>query len=439
MFQFYHGPDQCYIRGKALLLSPPGGSYDRPGAAPGRLTLRRIRYSVKENKLMNSYILRKECLRIMTIFKPRVALISRYYFPNVVGGVENTVANLGNELEKKGYRITVLTQSQDRFLESEFLKISTLSVSYLKSFLFEPISTFRSFEVIHIHNYTRLITDKLLTDRHFSETPRVILTLHGGLWGVGSLPNSVGKTVKILHDKLFPKVLINEFVDKVVALSQEEKMHLKLLGVEESKIEIIPNGVPDSYFNEPTIVDNPAPLMAGDSYVLTLARLDPLKRLEDVIVNLKYLPTTFKYVIAGSGSEIYKRKLLNLIEELGLCSRVLFLGTVSGSHKHALIKNCAFFVLPSSIETQSIAVMEAMALAKPVICTNVGSMKELITDGVTGFLYESGDIVSLREKMQLLINDKQESYMLGKRAREAVGEYRWSKVAERYGLIYSHI
>jgi glycosyltransferase involved in cell wall biosynthesis len=89
-------------------------------------------------------------------------------------------------------------------------------------------------------------------------------------------------------------------------------------------------------------------------------------------------------------------------------------------------------------ELLGLAPLEAMACGTPVICTSVGSLPEVVVDGESGFVVPPGDAVALREKIQLLIGDRDLGRRMGQAARERVLErFTWNHVAERCLAAYA--
>ena len=101
-------------------------------------------------------------------------------------------------------------------------------------------------------------------------------------------------------------------------------------------------------------------------------------------------------VIAGDGSE--EASLRRLIEDLDLRDRVHMVGLRDGVSD--LLRACDGLVLSSQWEAMPMAVLEAMALRRPVVATTVGAIPELIEDGRTGFLVPPGDSVALAKAME---------------------------------------
>jgi glycosyltransferase involved in cell wall biosynthesis len=110
-----------------------------------------------------------------------------------------------------------------------------------------------------------------------------------------------------------------------------------------------------------------------------------------------------KLLIVGSGP--MRGELEHLARELGVEDRVIFQPETKDA---ALwLNRIDVFVLPSFSEAMSNSLMEAMACGAAVIASRVGGNPELVRDGETGLLFESGDVSGLAERLILLAEDSQ--------------------------------
>lgn len=82
-----------------------------------------------------------------------------------------------------------------------------------------------------------------------------------------------------------------------------------------------------------------------------------------------------------------------------------YLGVVSGAEKLARMRQSAIFVLPSYSEGFSRALLEAVSLGLPIVCTRVGAHAEIIQDGTNGYLVDPGDIATLTQRIIALLQD----------------------------------
>lgn len=128
------------------------------------------------------------------------------------------------------------------------------------------------------------------------------------------------------------------------------------------------------------------------------------------------------FVIAGAplpGNEDYEAYLKAMAHELGIASRTLFLGWRDDIPK--VMRAANIVVNPSEfIEGFGFTNLEAMALAKPVVCSNVGAYPEVVLEGENGFLIPVKDDRALAEKVLYLIENPKEASAFGKKSRERV-------------------
>lgn len=147
---------------------------------------------------------------------------------------------------------------------------------------------------------------------------------------------------------------------------------------------------------------------ADQGYALYLGRLSHEKGVPTLLQAHQGLDLPLK--IVGTGPE-----------EAGLRARypdAEYLGFCSGERLYSLIRHSAFVVVPSEWhENCPMVVLEAMALGRPVLASNMGGMPELVQHGVTGLLFESGNVEQLRRQMQALDHDPGLRAAMGRAAR----------------------
>jgi glycosyltransferase involved in cell wall biosynthesis len=101
--------------------------------------------------------------------------------------------------------------------------------------------------------------------------------------------------------------------------------------------------------------------------------------------------------IVGGGDQL--KELQQLAVELGIRDRVNFTGYVSDEELRAILTRATLFAMPSIAELQSIATMEAMASALPIVAANAMALPHLVHHGVNGYLFEPGNVADLAEKL----------------------------------------
>ena len=101
--------------------------------------------------------------------------------------------------------------------------------------------------------------------------------------------------------------------------------------------------------------------------------------------------------IVGGGDQL--RELQQLAVELGIRDRVNFTGYVSDEDLRAILTRATLFAMPSIAELQSIATMEAMASALPIVAADAMALPHLVHHGVNGYLFEPGNAADLAAKL----------------------------------------
>jgi glycosyltransferase involved in cell wall biosynthesis len=122
--------------------------------------------------------------------------------------------------------------------------------------------------------------------------------------------------------------------------------------------------------------------------------------------------------LAGSG--LMREDLQARAGRLGLANRVAFLHTVQDVR--SVLARASMFVLPALWEGLGLAVLEAMAMGRPVIVTDVDGLREIVTHERDGLVVQSGDVGALSEAIARLLRDRELAKRLADTARERVVE-----------------
>ena len=138
----------------------------------------------------------------------------------------------------------------------------------------------------------------------------------------------------------------------------------------------------------------------------------------------------------GSGSE--EDALRDQANRLEISDRVLFTGNLPDvrAHLHAI----DLFLLPSRYESQGLAAMEAMSASVPVIASRVGGVPGIIEDGVTGKLFEPGNVRELAQSISNLLRDDSERDRLARNsALHAQKSFSIDRMVLEYEQLYDRV
>ncbi len=141
-------------------------------------------------------------------------------------------------------------------------------------------------------------------------------------------------------------------------------------------------------------------------------------------------------VIGGDGPEW--EELHGLVEAFELKSRVRFPGFVDTVPE--LLADTDVFVLPSLEESHPTMLLEAMAMARPVVASDLAAVGDAITDGVEGKLVPAGDVPALAETIGSFLSDAATARRCGRNARKKVEqEYTVDRMLRRAAVLYEEL
>jgi len=227
------------------------------------------------------------------------------------------------------------------------------------------------------------------------------------------------------------KDLLHKFIYKrvttVFAISEVIRRNLlDTVPISQEKIKLLHNAVDTSEFNpqkyDAKIVRNEFGIREDQIVIGMLARFSKGKGHEEFLLAAKNLCKKYpnlKFMIVGEpsrGEENYGKEIKQLSTDYNLNSNVIFTGYRSDIPN--VISAMDIFAFPSHSEAFGIALVEAMAMRKPSVCSNSDGVLDITVDGVTGFLFEKGNEMDLSEKLEKLIISDETRYQLGTNARK---------------------
>ena len=144
-----------------------------------------------------------------------------------------------------------------------------------------------------------------------------------------------------------------------------------------------------------------------------------------------------RLTIVGDGPD--RAALARLAGELGLCERVRFVGFVSHEQLPALYRAADLFATASTIETQGLVVLEAMACGLPVVGVDALALPEAIRHGDNGFLAPAGDEAALAQHLGHLVSDVGLRKRMGMASRRLAEQHDLERVATQYEGLYRQV
>ena len=356
-------------------------------------------------------------------------LIVTKTFPPEVGGMQNLMWGLANELSKN-YMIRVFADYHENHKEfDEQVSFSIERVGGIKL-----LRKYRKAQLINEfikeNKIEGIIADHWKSLELLKTSKKKICLIHGK-----EINHEKGTSL----NKRVLEVLNN--VETVVANSEYTKDLAIELGVKEDKIVVINPGVDKVEELDKKTLDKVDNLLKHKSpRLITVSRFDKRKNHEKVIMalrNLKQIYPSIVYICVGNGDE--EENIKKLVAELGLQPQVMFFKDISNELKNALVAKSNIFVMPSiihkkSVEGFGIAFVEAAQYGLPSLGGEDGGAADAIEHQKTGLICDGNELDEVYSSINsMLENNKYLEY--GKAAKENFAKFKWNTIIEEYKKI----
>ena len=353
-------------------------------------------------------------------------LIVTKTFPPEVGGMQNLMWGLANELSKH-YMIKVFADYHENHkLFDEQVSFSIERVGGIKL-----LRKYRKAQLINEfikeNKIDGIIADHWKSLEHLKTNKKKICLIHG---------KEINHEKDTSLNKRILKILDN--VETIVANSEYTKNLAISLGVQQNKIIVINPGVDAVKELDKKILDKVEILLKHKSpKLITVSRFDKRKNHEKVIMalrNLKQIYPDIIYICVGYGDE--EENIKKLVGELGLEPQVMFFKGISNELKNALIAKSNIFVMPSivhkkSVEGFGIAYVEAAQYGLPSLGGKDGGASDAIKHEKTGLICDGNELDEIYSSINsMLENNKYLEY--GKNAKENSSKFKWNEIIKKY-------
>ncbi|SEI40907.1 glycosyltransferase family 4 protein [Paraburkholderia diazotrophica] len=221
----------------------------------------------------------------------------------------------------------------------------------------------------------------------------------------------------------------------IVPVSGKVRGELQRRSVGKAQMQVIHNGVDIDEF-APGASERERLGLPSDAFMLLFAgdlRISR-KNLDTVLRALVSMPAHVHLLVAGDTRDsAYPR----MAEALGVAGRVHFAGFVKDMP--ALMRSVDAFVFPSRYEAMSLALLEALASALPVVTARTAGGAEVIGPHCGIVLDDPDDVTALTRAVAQLVDGHDRARQMGQAARELAKSLSWSAMAARYLSLYEHL
>ena len=351
----------------------------------------------------------------------------------IVGGVENVISKLTDYfVEYYGYEVEIVSlygnynnKIKPYFKFNNKVKLSFANLEPIprnnkldeltKDFKLKKdiknIIKNREFDIIMTFHYSISIA-VILNKRYIRG--KIVVTEHGDYYyGIGRLD--------ILKRKITYRI-----ADKVVVLTEyNRKKYEKFL----KNVEVINNPRPFNTIKRSNQMNK---------RIITAGRLEYEKGFDRIIdvFNDKYIKSSgWRLDIYGDGSQ--KDNLINKIKELNLEDKVRIL-PFTKNIKEEFLKS-SIYVLPSRTEAFGMVLLEAMECGLPCISFDTPGPKEIIKNEQDGFIISDNNNDLFRDKLKILINDKEKRILFSKNSKKNVERFDIKNISDKWKNLFEQL
>ncbi|HXX52975.1 MAG TPA: glycosyltransferase family 4 protein [Thermodesulfovibrionales bacterium] len=345
------------------------------------------------------------------------------------GGQENRTLKESTGLQKLGVRVILLCQPGSTLAEkarSEGIEVRTCGMR-------------KHYDVSAIAYILRLIA---------REKVDVVSTHSGrdsflaGIAGRLSLRRPVIVRTRHIAMPITSKMTYSILPHIVMTTSEYVRQYLIGKGIASERVVTVHTGIDLSLFDP----DATAGTLRGelglkqDIPLIGTVAIMRLKKGYHILLDaaqevLRHVPGTV-FVFVGDGPQ--KKNIERKIDNMGLSEKVLMLGL--REDVPSVLKSVDIFVLPTLQEAHGGVFVEAMAMGKPVIGTDVGGVGEVIRDGINGYLVRPNDAPLLAGAIVTMLRDKERAALMGREGRKMVQEgFTVEKMCETIYALYSSL
>ena len=369
----------------------------------------------------------------------KIALVSPYDFA-YPGGVANHISCLESCFTKMGHEVKIIAPASkavptfgDKFIPIGKPRpiptsgsIARISISPTLASKVKPVLDREKFDIIHLHE--PLIPALCTTVLRFSQTANV-----GTFHATGSRPS-------YRWTKPFVKMLLKKWFRKLDGKIAVSKSAMEFTNVHfPAQYEIIPNGIDLEHFtnNVPPIDE----FCDGKLNLLFVGRMEKRKGVNYLLKAYKQVKQEFpnsRLIIVGPGIRL-RNKYEKQVAKSSLRD-VVFTGHVTYNELPRYYKTADIFCTPATgHESFGIVLLEAMAMGKPVVASNIEGYAGVITHSVDGLLVPPKNESMLAQALISLMNDKSLRQQMGARGKLKSAEYDWEHISQRVLDYYAKV
>ena len=372
----------------------------------------------------------------------KIAFFAEGYDP-FINGVVTSLKTIQSVLAQRGHEVIIFAPAYPGYEDSNGKVVRLPSVKWSKICYpcLSPLAWRRDivaeqgFDLVHSHQpFTMSRLAVHLARKH--ELP-LVYSFH-------TMLNEFAQYVPSLH-RVGKRLLTWAFLrhcaeaDRVTSATQIVRAFLQEQGVK-TPITVVPEGVP---LLHPTSgardrVRRHLGLSCDTPLLLYAGRLGNEKQPDFLLRSVAYLRKTHDFHLALAGGGTMERDLHRLAKQLGIADRVIFCGWIPHEQIADYYAAADVFVFPSTADAMGMVLVEAMSLGLPCVAVAKYGPRELVIDGVTGFLVPFSE-QAFADAVGHLLDNQPLCRRMGQAARQRARDFAPDVVAEKLCGVYQEV
>ncbi len=326
------------------------------------------------------------------------------------GGQQNRVLTECIGLDKRGHKMIIACHKGSMLAQkSKMAGIKTYELNMVKQ--------------AHLLTIPKLI-------RIIKEEKVDIVATHSSVdsWAGGIAAKFAGRKLIRFRHNLYPvgrdplTRLIYFFPDRIIAISEAIRDVLVSSGLKGEDISVVHSAVNIEKFNQETDdLKNELGIPGGTVVIGNTSTFTRVKGQDYLMQAFNIICVDIPCILlfAGRLNESARAKYLSYVNE-ELRHKVIFLGHREDIPK--VLKTIDIFVYPSYLEGLGTALLEAMAMERPVVVSDIPTFRNFIKDGINGIFFKPKDVNELYAKVRLLMKEIKLRKQIGENARATIIE-----------------
>jgi glycosyltransferase involved in cell wall biosynthesis len=339
------------------------------------------------------------------------------------GGMEMYTLTTINQLLKKGISVELLCYPDSKLHKiAEGQKIVTYTLD--AAGYVHPIQIIKLVKILRHKNYS-IIHTQASKDLWILVPALSCVRSKTPLFFTKHIESFIVKK-DLLHKFLYKRITIATAISNLI-----RKNLINTTSIPQDKIVLLHNGLDTELFNpksaNSTRVREEFNIKSDEIVIGMLARFTKGKGHEEFLFAAKQLVERYhnlRFLIVGEpsrGEDEYAEKIKNIAVEYELKNKIIFTGFRSDTVD--VLAAMDIFAFPSHSEAFGMALLEAMAMEKPSVCSDGHGILDIAVDGITSFYFRTKDAKDLELKLEQLIVSEKKREQLGKNSRIRVLEY----------------